>query len=1105
MDHDEPRTALKTRPPSHIALPPPPSFSSLAPPLYDPSPDTSPQFHTAPSSPALLFYTPPTSPLDVPAPDPPPPPPSPPALHINIPTHNTDDPFPTVDLAIDLALDDDGLSTLEKIYLFSRSKASFHRVFITHALPDFLRQVTPQEAIEYVLPLLSGLAMDEDEQVKEALAAELVALMCWFFTNCKIIPDDPAPDHALTAASSSLPDISVQAFTPILGTLLLSANPLVGGAARNAIVDLLSRLKKADDMDAGIVVESVEDDDHQVEWSLGSFNKEEREMVRNEILQQVVIGMGRLDVEIEDAQVMTDETDDGQWNESNAEGDIEVVAAGEQGNGEEGVSSPRALERARMEAAKATDTEFVNSYFPVVPTPFHVSSPASSAASTPSSTNTSSSSSSSSPSAHPPGTLSRREASSPSPLSVSTTSGSNSTLSANVRDETKRQGQATAGNHSQQRSLEPPGLRATSAASSMPLSPTEESWSGPDASLPVLNRRQTDLAELGYHTAYDIRQDFPDNLGSEEAEEDEQAAVGRLSSMSLMAAVTASGALNEEAKETFVKEVVRVGQDSVYWVRREASFALGALAKVVPEEVVICSLLPLFDNLRHDPVWHVRHSALFALPAILSRLSPKERHSLALNTIITLSTDESPAVRSGVLEALGEVLYTFHQDSEGPPEQLVQLFLGRKEDRRVRDGQQCMGSEDGPLETLYSNPERPLICAFNYPAVALTLGRERWGELREVYLDIAANRGIKVRRTLAASLGELAKIVGTENAQRDLVGVWWDAIRCEEEEVRTRAAESLEDLLGVVGTEVGESMVQGLVGAWDEGRFRGWREREGIAKGLGGLGGGAGRVGLLKRALEDSVAAVREAGVGAVAEIWQSILGQPDAVAQLRSVLQSLAVSSLFRRRMTFIACQQALATHPGAVVPLDDDFWTSLVALAADPIVGVRIGLARLVGSVSASEPPTSPLFLSLVIRLSQDPSHEVQSYIRSPHPVVPRVLPPYRPPPKKRTPYVSTFSRPPPPIRTPPPLAEALNTRSPDVTSRLRTYNGSKTGRSDSDHPMDIIPFVHSTDSQHTRNSQDGAHDDPMLEGTISSSELMPDTDIDVNPKTSMVSVPA
>lgn len=34
-----------------------------------------------------------------------------------------------------------------------------------------------------------------------------------------------------------------------------------------------------------------------------------------------------------------------------------------------------------------------------------------------------------------------------------------------------------------------------------------------------------------------------------------------------------------------------MGHDPVYWVRREASFAVGALAKVVPLELVLSTLV----------------------------------------------------------------------------------------------------------------------------------------------------------------------------------------------------------------------------------------------------------------------------------------------------------------------------------------------------------------------------------------------------------------------------------------------------------------------------------------------------------------------------------
>ncbi|KNZ74186.1 Serine/threonine-protein phosphatase 4 regulatory subunit 1 [Termitomyces sp. J132] len=753
------------------------------------------------------------------------------------------------DIALDLALDDAGLTTLEKIYLFARSKASFHRIYIAHALPDLLHQVSSQDAIQYVLPLLDGLALDDDEQVKEALAAELVSLIWWFFT-VRLFPSYTSYTARATPSPSALTTVSIQAFTPILGTLLLSPNPLVGSATRHAIVDLLLRLKDADDSEASIPVSPARDPQAQ---RTGSFDRPEREMLRTELLQQVVIGMGRLDLDLEDQPSLPEDVSD----THSQSRDVERQEL-DQG----GIASPRATDaRSR--------SEFANPYFPALPIQFTVSLP-------------------------------------------SPSSDTSNTIDARSR-----------------------------------LSPS-------------LFRASDELEDA-----------------------DEQAAVGRLSSMSLMAAVTASGTLGEEAKEAFVKEVVRVGRDSMYWVRREASFALGALAKVVPEEIVICSLLPLFNALRRDPVWHVRYSALFALPAILPRLPSKQRRSLALETILTLASDESSSVQSGVLEALGEVLYTFHDDEGGPPAELVDLFLGRREEAQNHQG----------MGLLHNIVDRPLICAFNYPAVALTLGRQRWGELRITYLELAKNRTVKVRRTLAASVGELAKIVGTEHAQRDLVGVWWDGIRCEDEEVRSRAVESLPQLIGIVGTEVGDSLVLGLETVWDEGGFRGWREREEIALGLTTLGGSTGPkgrrlvVGLVRRALEDSVTAVREAGVRTVTGLWPLL--DTDALEQLRANIGSLSQSPVFKRRMTFIACQHALA----AVVPVDNAFFIPLLPLADDPIDAVRIRLARLVASVSAVP---SPLLLNLTLHLSRDPLPDVRAYVL--HPDSHQLLECY-----------STFSRPP------------------------------------------------------------------------------------------------
>ncbi|KIM49226.1 hypothetical protein M413DRAFT_21488 [Hebeloma cylindrosporum] len=829
-------------PPTHISLPPPIVWSN-----DPPSPD--------------IYFTPPTSPDVI-----------------------TDDPFPPPsDIAIDLAIDDDGLSTLEKIYLYSRSKAAFHRVFIVHALPAYLHNVTPQEAVEYVLPLLSGLAMDDDEPVKEALAAELVPIIWWFFAHCQIIPDDLKPEEAY-ASSSTTVTISVQAFTPILGTLLLSSNTRVGGAARYAVVDLLSRMKKADDKERGAfrhhphrspgeMIHPWEisknsrdlDDDDEAPLQTGMF----------EILQQVVIGMGRLDVDYEPEQ--------------------------------------EPIEQPSMQIDRS------NPYFPATP------------------------------SSNPQQSRSNyaswyAAAASPEPSSTPARLSHPSTNAFSPGTE-----------------FPPPPPKSPS-----PMSPPERHTSGTIG--PQMDEMYT------------------------EGGDDEQAAVGRLSSMSLMAAVTASGTLGGETQRAFVREVERVGHDPVYWVRREASFALGALAKVVPEEIVIKSLLPLYNALRWDVVWHVRHSALFALPALLARLSPAQRRTVALETVVALSADINETVRCGVLEALGEVIYTFHQDAEGPPEVLVHLFLGPKKDPSRTEKPHSPDSVPTPLELFHSDPKRPLICAFNFPAVALTLGGRRWSELRETYLDLTTDPTCGVRLTLAASLGELAKIIGTDNTQKDLLNVWWMYIDFEDEGVRTKALESLNDIIGVVGNEIGHTLVQGLLTRWDGGKLRGWRERETVLKNIGswinriGLGSAVLARGLLLKGLEDNVAAVREAAVMAIPEVWILFSSQQEVIHDLGGNVRQLATSTKYRRRMTFIASQQALALavdgNGRPVISLaDDDFLSVVASLADDTIEGVRIGVARFAAAIYSNlvrQSHAIPSILTdLVHRLSQDSSHEVQSYV--------------------------------------------------------------------------------------------------------------------------------
>lgn len=261
-----------------------------------------------------------------------------------------------------------------------------------------------------------------------------------------------------------------------------------------------------------------------------------------------------------------------------------------------------------------------------------------------------------------------------------------------------------------------------------------------------------------------------------------------------------------------------------------------------------------------------------------------------MDAVRSLSRDENPTVRSGVLESLAEIIYAFHEDKEGPPAELIRMFLGiREEDDPARAEKQPPKEPSPPSSPMswndfissisghshaqedldiYDDQSRPLVCAFNFPAVALTLGREKWSELRDLYLLLSENPSFKVRRTLAASLGEMAKILGSQYAHQDLMRVWWSSVRSEEGDVRLKAVECLPTFMVALDHTDRAEVLQGLIGeVWQ--KLKGWREREGLMKALAsfpliaGLDPSLLRQ-LLRKGLDDPVARVREEAVSAV-------------------------------------------------------------------------------------------------------------------------------------------------------------------------------------------------------------------------------------------------
>jgi len=167
--------------------------------------------------------------------------------------------------------------------------------------------------------------------------------------------------------------------------------------------------------------------------------------------------------------------------------------------------------------------------------------------------------------------------------------------------------------------------------------------------------------------------------------------------------------------------------------------------------------------------------------------------------------------------------------------------------------------------------------------------------------------------------------------------------------------------------------------------------------------------------LEDGVAAVREAAISMIPQVWKAFGHWQDVLDKLQADIHGLAQSPSFRNRMTFIGCQQALVM-PGedgkSATDMDDRFWKDLSILANDEIIGVRISLARFICLLHAQFfPSAAPLGLrNLISHLAVDSSYEVRSFVPDDQSIQFHSLSTHGDKRNsKHTSSVSTFSRPP------------------------------------------------------------------------------------------------
>ncbi|RCH88951.1 Serine/threonine-protein phosphatase 4 regulatory subunit 1, partial [Rhizopus stolonifer] len=480
-------------------------------------------------------------------------------------------------------------------------------------------------------------------------------------------------------------------------------------------------------------------------------------------------------------------------------------------------------------------------------------------------------------------------------------------------------------------------------------------------------RRRSSLSSAGFETQTE------DDLDQGEI------SLAKITCISLVASI-ASILGKEKCINTFLPIIEQLSTDSMFYVRKEAAIAIGNLALVLDTDVVEERLLPLYQQFSEDQIWHVRKSCVLALPSLCSVLSEVKKNQLTITSVETFRNDVSRSVRNTLADIVGELIARFlppdwertHQAGQIPGP-LLSYFLSL--------GAHTNNSGTGMLKL---EVDRPFICAYNFPAVVLTAGAELWdSHLRETYLNLTKDYQIKVRCTFAHSLHDIARIIGPERTERDLVQIF-ALYLMDLDDVKQGVLEHLADFLGTLAVSSRNEYIPILAEVWD-GVATNWHLRNILAGQLREISllFDASRVvehvlPLVVRACHDEFAAVRETGVQvfpvvldvvkhAVEEDGDS-LSQADgygddvvenkknfALALLSHVMERLdefARSDHYRGRLVFAHICQALIEAGIGASDFASFFLPRLAPLAHDPVVNVRIAASRTIGTIYTNEP---------------------------------------------------------------------------------------------------------------------------------------------------------
>ena len=447
-------------------------------------------------------------------------------------------------------------------------------------------------------------------------------------------------------------------------------------------------------------------------------------------------------------------------------------------------------------------------------------------------------------------------------------------------------------------------------------------------------------------------------------------------------------------------EIICLAEDPVFRVRKAAAMNLDAICRTSGPTHTAKRVLPAFIELTQDDIWGVRKACAESMVAVSKCLDPLVRVNELIPVMERFINDSSKWVRASAATYLGPFIGTLPGNRITPLLLNHYIRMGLPNDTTTNNLYPPSNSSSSTTNTTTTtnssattNPitlnlparigndpaeaELAVHCAFSFPAVTLTLGRARWNELRPLFISLSRDIQLKVRRPLSHSLHELARILGPEITETDLIPAMELYLR-DNDEVKAGVIKSFASFLSILSAPARDAYVPVLEELRTGALPHNWRFRRILATQLASFATLFSAqvtydivVPFAVALLQDQVAVVREETVSGIPALLNR-LGTSDAVQQMNFIEKLLAfcTASSYRDRLLFV--------HIAANISKQCDvnlfrrhFMEPLLSLVTEKVRNVRVALANFLGNY------TLPLLTVLDRKNNQTNSSSTETVI--------------------------------------------------------------------------------------------------------------------------------